>query len=373
MPNLIQIKSSRATADGKCPRSRYFGNEYMGRGLTIEGEIYEFLVGAVIHKAFAEIANATKDSRPVDIDLIVYEAVNELQKFLLPEEDGIIFTDDEFYYAHEQTALVEGIIRGFYKHQWPLLLEQFPTIVAVEKECIYTDETKTFKRIPDLILADPDGELVYVEYKSTSMVSDEWMASWETHVQVHAACLAIKQTLGQDCSRIIVQGLLKGTKSYGKQGSPFCYAYKKNGQPPFNEDQIQYEYKAGFKREPTWEQEGGVKAWVEGMPSNILSNQFPQTPPIFIKEQLIYRWLNQRFAREVEVSMSLGMIEAQPEAAGDVLDYAFPQRFDQCQPGFRNARPCPFKLLCFGEQINPLQAGFILRPEVITNAETVSD
>lgn len=368
MPTLVQIKSTRATADWKCPRSRYFSYDYMGRGLTVEGEVYEFFVGAVIHEAFATIATETKEGRAVDIDAIALKAGVEMIRFLLPNDTP---TDEEFAYSQEQVCLVEGIIRGYYKHTWPRLLEQYPTIVAVEHVCTYTDDEKTFTRKPDLILADRDGELVYIEYKSTSAVSEEWIASWETHVQVHAACLAIEQTLGQACDRVIVQGLLKGTKSYGKQGSPFCYAYKKFGQPPFSEDQVEYEYKAGFKRTPVWELEGGLKSWVGGMPENVLANQFPQTPPIFIKKELIHRWLNQRMGREVEVRMALDMLEANPEGAGDILDYTYPQRFDQCQPGFRNARPCPFKIMCFGEVMNPTQAGFILREEPTNVEETL--
>ena len=151
-----------------------------------------------------------------------------------------------------------------------------------------------------------------------------------------------------------IVGLYKGYESYGKQSSPFCYAYKKAGNPPFTQDAIQYEYKAGFKRIPTWELEGGVKAWVDGMPENVLANQFPMTAPIPINEDLIDSFFKQRLVREMQIAKCA---QSDPNMAD--LDEFFPQRFDQCQPSFGYA--CGFKKLCHGYVENPLEDGFVLR------------
>jgi hypothetical protein len=158
-----------------------------------------------------------------------------------------------------------------------------------------------------------------------------------------------------------IVGLYKGYQSYGKQSSPFCYAYKRSGNPPFTKDQIEYEYKSGFKRTATWEMAGGVKSWIEGMPENVLANQFPLTPPIFINESLVESFFKQRAIREHEIARAMREADAEWDKEPDynLLNEVFPQKFDQCSPGW--GKGCEFKKLCHGNCTNPLEQGFSWR------------
>src|SRR6185503_10738340 len=97
--------------------------------------------------------------------------------------------------------------------------------------------------------------------------------------------------------------------------SPFCYAYKKSGNPPFTQDQVQYDYKAGFRRSPTWEMAGGVKAWVASMPDNVLADQFPMTAPIMVNDALVDKFFKQRLYREMEIANAIPFINE-----SDILD-----------------------------------------------------
>jgi hypothetical protein len=213
---------------------------------------------------------------------------------------------------------------------------------------------------PDLVVRGKDGAVYYIEYKSTSSKREDWINSWETAVQLHSTVKAIEATKGHPVDGVIVQGLYKGYASYGKQNSPFCYAYKRNGNPPFSKDETIYEYKAGFKRYPTWELDGGVRGWINGMPDVTLAEQFPQTPPIFVKEDLVNAFFEQRKWREAEIKMGIQMISFLPEdTKTEVLNVVFPQRFDQCQPGW--GKPCGYRKLCHGSSDNPLEQGYVYR------------
>ena len=347
---------SRVVADWFCPRKRYWNYEHEGKGIVKATSSLELFTGTTIHDALAYIAKGTKEGTGVDIDLLAATAFKQMHDALLSAGAGEVGVRD---FAAEQASLVEGLIRGFWKHVWPRLIEQYPNILYVEEEMEYAHDGLVFMSKPDLILGN-DEQVVYIEYKSTSSKKDTWINSWDTAVQLHSTCRAVETTTGTKVDAVIVQGLYKGYESYGKQSSPFCYAYKRHGTPPFSHDEVAYEYKSGFKRYPTWELSGGVKEWVEKMPVTVLTNQFPQTPPIFINEDLVDSFFAQRATREAEIE-DFKSIERQSGIPWGpyMLNKTFPQRFDQCMPGW--GRPCEYRKLCHGSVDDPFSEGFEYR------------
>ena len=342
----ILYDRSRTVTDWRCSRARYWGYEHDGKGLTKSTSL-ALHTGIIVHDCLAAIATQHPD---VDIDTIAMTASMAMKKALLEASDGEVGADE---FANEQASLTEGMIRGFYQHAWPLLLSQYPIIKHIEKEVTYKHDGLVFMSKPDLILENLEGDWIYIEYKTTSSKKAEWITSWETAVQLHSACKAVEQTLGVLPSAVQIVGLYKGYRSYNRQNSPFCYAYMKKGNPPFTEDVIQYEWKAGLKKYAVWELEGGVKAWVEEMPSSVLTGLFPMTPPIFINNDLVDAFFRQRAIREHEIATY------EPENKLFTLDKVFPQKFDACQPGW--GQGCEFRKLCFGRCDDPLKEGFTYR------------
>ncbi len=344
---------SRVTTDWRCPRMRYLQYEYDGKGIVSGNTSLELFIGTTLHDGLAAIANG------VDIESIAAASQKQILNSLLEQTNGEV---DEVDFASEQAALVEGLLRGFYKHVWPRLRAQFPEIVKIEPELLYPHDGLGFMAKPDLVVRDNEGNLWYLEYKSTSSKKEAWVNSWATAVQLHSSIKAIEVELGEPVTGVIVQGMYKGFESYRKQSSPFCYAYRRNGNPPFSETETLYEYKAGFKRVPTWTMDGGVKAWVEGMPETVLADQFPQVPPIFIKETLIQDFFYQRSVREHEIELANQLLEYHkddPESVKNILNAAYLQRFDQCIPSF--GKQCAYLRICHGNVQDPLNEGFEYR------------
>lgn len=349
---------SRVTTDWQCPRKRYWGYHYGGKGVTGSGLHLELYLGTTLHDGLAAIA------QNVPIGTIAETAYKQVYEALLDEADP-----ESMEWAKEQGTLIEGILRGFHKSVWPRLING-GKVIAVEQEMVYDHDGMRFMSKPDLIIEDAEGNNWYVEYKSTSFKKDGWINSWDTAVQLHSSIRAAEATLGIKIAGVIVQGLYKGYESYGKQNSPFCYAYRRQGNPPFSRDELSFEYRAGFKKFPVWELAGGVAKWVDDMPSEVLASQFPTTPPIFIKDHLIDSFFKQRATREFEIKMAVeenGL--AKVFSPDDILDNVFPQRFDQCVPSF--GKPCQFRQLCHGMGSgNPLDHGFEWRePHHITEIE----
>ena len=357
MSELRLYDRSRVVTDWSCPRKRWWQYEYDGKGIVSGNTHLELFLGTCLHDGLAAIAHQHL-SDTVDIDAVSAAARKQMIDALLAQTTGEV---DEVNFANEQAALVEGLLRGFHKHVWPRLMTQYPVIMCIEQEMTYEHDALVFMAKPDLVLADTEGNIWYIEYKSTSSKKEGWLNSWNTAVQLHSSIRAIESTIHEKVSGVIVVGLYKGFESYGKQSSPMCYSYKRNGNPPFSQDEVMYEYKAGFKRYPTWEMPGGVKAWVEGMPANILADQYPQTPPIFVKDDLVDKFFQQRSYREKEIQHALKMIvnADDPEWGKQLLEVAFPQKFDQCQPGWGKwGKSCQYLKICHGHVENPLLEGF---------------
>lgn len=329
-------------------------------------------MGTLIHDATAAIATFTKDGAEVPIDAIADAARTDMITNLVEAAKGCI-EPGTMEFAQEQAALTEGIIRGFYKHVWPRLMVMYPTIVSVEQEMEYellNDDGLeiVFMTKPDLLVEDQNGELVYIEYKSTSSKQDKWIQSWDTAVQLHSSVMATEATIGRRPSYVQIVGMYKGYESYGKQSSPFCYAYKQAGNPPFTQDKIQYGYKAGYRRFATWELTGGVKGWVDSMPEDILVNQFPMTAPIMVNEELVGSFFAQRLVREKQIANAMELGEYDDPITG--INAVFPQKFDQCVPSF--GWQCEYRKLCHGMVTDPLEEGYELRiPHHLRELETL--
>jgi hypothetical protein len=92
----------------------------------------------------------------------------------------------------------------------------------------------------------------------------------------------------------------------------------------------------------------------------MLADQFPQSPPIFIKDHLVESFFKQREVRESEIHMALSMMEgADEETKAAILDTSFPQHFSECTPAY--GKGCAYRKICFGECKDPLSSGFSYR------------
>ena len=243
-------------------------------------------------------------------------------------------------------------MRGFHKVVWPAILKEYE-IVEIERMFEYEHGGNlVFLCKPDLLVrSKSDGSLHYIEYKSTSSIKERWFTSWETAIQLHSAARVVESVLGEPLNSIVVQGLYKGWSSYGKQSSPFCYGYLAPGDPPFYKGQWRYDYAKGFRKSPIWERSGGVKQWVEDMPLDLLSNQFPQAPPIYPNEQMIDAFFQQTEIREGDVEFAVDELKAigdtKPDITENIMSTHFRQNFNHCSPTW-GGFDCDFLSICHG-------------------------
>lgn len=362
----LYSKSSVGT-DNTCHRKYYWAYKHDGDGIQAKGQAIELFMGSALHDGLAVIAAAELGQVAHGIDFIARTAYQQVLDPIVDaatnKQTGEIQPEDVDY-AKEQATLVEGLLRGFKKHVWPRLMAEY-TIEFFEKPMVYKHNGIGMVVKADLVLRSKVTDmLTYVEYKSTSSKDDRWIRSWDTNIQLHSSVKAIEQALGEEVESVIVVGLYKGYFSYNKQGSPFCYGYLKRGNPPFTTDQIGYKYLAGWNKTPTWAMQGGVKEWVAKMPDEILQDQFPQTPPIFLNRDLIDAFFRQQTLRQQAINEAGNLsadplLDEMPLSRQSLLDEVFPQNFEECTPAWGSE--CPYRILCHGPEVDPLTLGFVPR------------
>lgn len=374
MSKLIFHSRAKAEKDWECQRKRYYSYDYFD-GIVKDNLTLDLFIGTVLHDGLAAIVTAHLDSGKVDIDLISTVS-RSLVKDTLVEYHAQAFIDGvlpeastEHLHALEQSTLVEALLRGFYKHQWPAIIANYNIIVASEKETIYPHDISgklnlkgpfVYCAKPDLLLEGPDGS-IYFELKSTGNKKVEWMNSWNNAPQVHGTAKAIEFTFKEAPLGTIVQGMYKGSTMYGKFSSPLVYAYATKGNPPFTKGSVSTEFKYGHKRTPVWELDGDVKSYIELFTPEQLSEQFPQTPLIFTKEDMATDFFRQRAIRERDVMLAkaeLDFSDITPEEKLGIMDKIFPQSFSKCTPSFGFS--CEYERICHGPaKDDPLSFGFI--------------
>lgn len=367
MPSFVPIYHSRAKAeaDWECQRKRYYLYEFED-GIVKDNLTLDLFIGTCLHDALAAIAAQQKETGKVDIDTIA-EASRKLVVDVLSDYYGEVPEEStEALLTLEQSTLVEALVRGFYKQIWPPLMEAYPTIVASEEPTIYPHGFNgkfskkgpfVYRAKPDLVLEGPEGR-IYFELKSTGSKKIEWINSWNKSTQVHGTAKAIEFTLGGSFLGTIVQGFYKGSTMYGKFSSPLVYCYSSPANPPFKKAVVTHEYRPGLKKSPVWELEGGVKKYVEGLPSTLLSEQFPQTPIIFTNEETAEDFFRQRAIREADIIESKQEMQVNPHNTQWMMDKTFPQSFNKCEPSF--GHECPFLRICHGPaKEDPLSMGYI--------------
>lgn len=309
---MVYFSRSAVEADWACRRKRYYQTVWGGIGLEPVEKSVPLQVGTIIHEQLAALARG----------------------------DGIDLSAAETIEDPEQRALVKGLLLGFKRVVWPTLCPPGTTIISIEQEIAYEVRPGlTFLCTPDLVVERPDGQVWYVEYKSTGAKNDRWLSSWQYAVQLHSGLFATSRALERNIDGAVVVGLYKGWKQGGKDlASPLVWGY---ATPGLHDRAVSYKYRKGWEK---MIQPGGAEQWIANMPEEMLSENFPMTPLIFPNPHLTHAFFEQRYHREMEIDMHRWSAEQTPTPES-ILDVVFPQTFDRCNPSIGYA--CPYQPICW--------------------------
>lgn len=354
MAKVILTDRTRMTTLAKCPRMGFWTYYWGGTGLVPKEEALPLLFGGAVHTTLERLLVGG-----VELDEAIAEGVKGLDGLPSPLRE-------------EQKWLFECLIRIWAEKRLPELRAEFD-FIAVEQELLWPLGEEGEKTIVQMIRPDllarriSDGELFYIEWKTTGYGDADWAKRWEKNTQVFCNALAIEETLKERVSGVMIEGLVKGprkkewrksSKFLGEkiQQSFLCYGWKDL------EGKIGAKWTAGAEHVALYTIEGLTpKGWVSMLnPDDYLC----PVPPITPDREDLEDWREGAKWQMLRVDEGLEAIAAAPvgEKRKLVAKY-FPPNYEACYPWGFNAAPCPCFELCFNPAVrrDPLGNGFQLR------------
>ena len=310
------VDSSRVAADWICPKSRYWGYEHEGIGIT-----------------------GIETNPDLAFGLRVAECVDGLRAgngHATGHPSSPATSDDE--------TLLCGLLTAYQQHIWPSWLEGFE-LIGTEVECAHPlSPSVTYMARPDAVLRRKDDQTVWVlSDKTTSLDPQRFTHLWGKAVQNHAECVCVERQLGVTVSGYYTQGWCKGYKKSNTIYSPLAYAWCKEGVGGLTKDQWSETYKYGWSRRRIDAYPGGVEAWVKRLPKAMMLDQFPVAGPIMLRRDLVAQYFDEIVERERAI-LNQGR---------------FPHHFANCDEYGKYRRPCEFRDCCWAPTIgrDPIGSG----------------
>lgn len=378
----ILFDRSRIVARCECPRLRFLNYHMGGTGIERVKLALPLVNGIHVHAAIADVLMWYPQ---ISLDHIVTKHLTAYQAEVT--ERGIQTDDDPELLVKEQSALIEGLIRGWVKLRLPRLLEEYE-VVSVEEEMQWEMAPGLIQmlRLDGLLRHKVTKLLFILELKTVGMPGYQWQQGWEKNIQFMSYTQAVREITGEECGGVIVEGLVKGTRrretaasspfcGANLQNSPFCYAYAMKFKGS-TEVMLSTAWSRGAEKVLVTNHVP-MKAWVEELHSEgELEKQFVSVPPISPLPEQILRWRRQTIAAETRFAMALSDVQYTEDvlriqtAAGcepeviekaraileEKLDFHFPQHDTHCNRYFGS---CSFADVCFEPNIgeDPLGSG----------------
>lgn len=368
---ILYLDRSRIVTRQECEMSRYLGYHAQGKGLTTPAPKHALVLGLCIHTG-VETLFITAD---------VEMAVNTMKAYYSKEHP---LTDENAFLWHEQWWLVEGLLRGFHRVRYPLIMEDFEVVeTEVEREVELVPGVHLMVRFDVVLRRKGDGLLVVFDYKTLSYLTEDWQKQHEISLQTLLYTWAARQIFKSESGiGIQYEGLLKGLKKKETargsqffeqriQQSPFCYAWHLESAGLW---QTTWPHNAkGWKKVAIWEHFTPAE-WHEALVrEGKLNELFPVIPVVLptqhdqeaaisqaLRAEMDFQGRLQELAQNIQSRVVGGEDAEERRVYWERI--LFEQTKGRCYKyGLDNG--CPFIGYCFNESaaLAPLEHGFIER------------
>ena len=309
-----------------CRRKGYLQYLYRGKGYT-GGKAPELVIGLIVHRGLEFLFRTMGD---------LTVALTEADKEFSDQMAGSTITAD----WKECHQLARALIIGWFKARWKDFNAEFEVISIEEEVRAVLAPNITLTARADLVVRQRlTGQVFVINWKTAGDKKD-FSLKWDEEVQAWTEVLAIQDHLGEEVSGCIFEGLYKGGISTaaaykGRSNSPLVRGFQ------HSDGRISWESETGkdWRRTDPSSQSGGLEAWIDLLPLEIVQAQFMRSPPIFKNDDVVRGWLAQIVRLVSDIQRML-----EPDVPEDDRLAFFTQSFGH----FRCGR-CPFKPICFLE------------------------
>jgi hypothetical protein len=304
------ISRSSHEAFSECQRKGYWGYLYK-QGLEPTATQWNLVIGLAVHKGLELLMKGATIK-----DAVLGLVEDFVTKVPLLDEDGV-----------QHLALAEALLRGWHRVRFPRFMAAFE-VLTVEKELLTTlaSNIGLRSRLDVLVRDRQDGFNFVINWKTSSSIKD-WTQQWEDEIQVITEALSAQENLGLPIAGVLFEGFYKGGKYKGAYTSPLIRGYRMR----MGDDQpwtYSAEKRANYTTFSVWKDfPGGVAAWVDWLPEEVVENQFITSAPILKNDDMVRDWLKQVVRRETDIE---GMLDPSvPEE--DRLSYFWQNKGYRCK------------------------------------------
>lgn len=393
-PRLID--RSRALSYQHCPRERFLGYEYDGRGLAPAAVSVPLATGGTVHLGLEQLLLGKSEDDAVVVALEAYDKLmSEFETF-----QGIP-SETQLYTLAEQKCLVEVLVRVYARRALPKLLAEWD-VVGVEKEFEWevAPGIIVMSRLDGLLRRkDGERELSVLSFKTSSNNNpDMIMSDFKIDMQSITETAAVKRAgLGEPLSvkmEILVKGPWKKDRVEGElaprrqdsflvrpwmrmnpTGPEWAWKYYwtctephettwKNGRKVKCEGNKNHGLGDSFQRVNIWEWMT-PKEWVDMLDSGQVQSGDPLESVVYLPLPMTLpagaeRRLDQIKYQEIQIASVASMAQASPAA----LDMYFRQHTTECNHSYGGK--CRFYDICWNAQPqnaldNPFEIGYTYR------------
>lgn len=352
-----------------CARAAWLAYDYKGIGLRPKAESLPLATGTAVHTPITDALSYLKEQetlppREVFRDF-VGQAIAKYKASAAAKGFDEVASEDVGYVIGEQGALIEGLAWAGYRVLLPWIAQEFRVLAVEQEEEFRASEDLIMMSRPDFVLErKSDGEVGVVDLKTSAYLPDS-MHGEEHILQIAFGTLGVEARIQRPVNHYYIFTLIKGKRGSGregagelkKQGSPLCYAYYKEADPPFDGEQWKWEYtrEKGFSKIPTWLsprlQNAAAAAGMgtaeflvmELMDQETVEGMVGMSPPWQRPDNLIKGLVKQVVAQEAEWAYKTAAVEA-----GADVDEMIPQSWD-CRSFY--GRQCEFRSVCFRNEM----------------------
>lgn len=337
-----------------CKRAEYLQYYHDGTGYVPVGLNIDQFVGQVTHEILARVIGACRPNMPTS-GLIGNVVENTLRDARREMAESLGDREYDWNVFERELALAEGMARGWIRHRLPDVLKAYE-IVEVEREIDIpmAEGIILMSRLDARLVRKSDETAWALEFKTTGMMSDGYVESWRYSSQTLIHAYVIEKFTGLPAAGVLMEFLYKGVKrkdsnEVEQRYSPFVRGYKLPG-TSLTPDQVSYSSttKKGWASFDTWREPSTVEAWVEGMPVEVLTEQFANIE-VFRSPAEMRVWEEQTLVEQRQARLALhthGMT-AEDEAIKLLVDW--PCRLDEECADNKYHRKCPYLPVCFGQ------------------------
>lgn len=411
-PLTVLTDRSRTIQGDRCPRSRFWGYEYLGLGVVTERTPLYFIFGDAIHVGVGALLKPLKerdvmpsrdDARKAIDDAVVHfqtRCMNDRPSDMemdLQQADRLAgdMAMAEFTYEGEQSALLEGLLWAWYFRRLPRFAETYRVLELEEEDTIKLGEY-------DRVLADNgDGVPVEVWFQARAdalleerttqglyVLSLKSSTGWDarkarlgnTDMQGVSEAYCVEQRLRRSILGIQMEYLIKGRRDnkggFFETYNPVIRGWTERADSPGvgtnrfwryqwqdelgNVKRLSQKYKP---YRPWFSAEMGVEAWVELLANGSVQAEAGDpmaeiliSPEYYRQERQMRSWFVS-MGREVERKRKAEELNAILQnhktvdgsfVAGLTAGDLMDQSFPQFTHSCEYPTSCPLKPLCFG-------------------------